>query len=70
MSSRFSQRLTDRSYFSINESSELLETVPFDVVRRTWFMHDDAPPYFRRVARHFTNKRFRKKWIGRAGRIA
>ncbi|KAJ4427233.1 hypothetical protein ANN_24850 [Periplaneta americana] len=41
------------------------EEAPLNLIQRTWFMHDGAPPHFAFTTRAILNQRLPNKWIGR-----
>ncbi|EZA48012.1 hypothetical protein X777_14477, partial [Ooceraea biroi] len=48
----------------------LLEEVDLETRRRMWIQMDGAPPHFARNIRHFLDKNFNGRWIGRGDPIA
>jgi hypothetical protein len=48
----------------------LIEEVPLAIRREMWFMHDGAPAHFNLLVRHYLNRRFPLRWIGRGGPTA
>ncbi|EZA54457.1 hypothetical protein X777_05723 [Ooceraea biroi] len=64
-------RLTGAGYLNFlqNQLDQLLmdalDDVPLAVRRRTWFMHDGAPPHFSVDVRQWLHRRFPYQWVGR-----
>ncbi|EZA54493.1 hypothetical protein X777_05748 [Ooceraea biroi] len=64
-------RLTGAGYLNFlqNQLDQLLmdalDDVPLAVRRRTWFMHDGAPPHFSVDIRQWLDRRFPYHWVGR-----
>jgi len=56
--------------FLQNDFQDLLDDVPLIVRQQGYFMHDGAPPHFRRTVRDFLDELFPERWIGRGGPIA
>lgn len=48
----------------------MLEDVPLDLRRRTWFQFDGGPPHFPYEVRQFLTNNFQERLIGRGGRIS
>lgn len=55
--------------FLQNDFQDLLDEVPLVVRQRGYFMHDGAPPHFRRTVRDLLDELFPDRWIGRGGPI-
>lgn len=60
----------DYLHFLQNNLPELLEDVPLEIRQSMWFLHDGAPPHFRREVRDYLNNEFPNRWIGRNGPIS
>nr|CAH7762191.1 unnamed protein product [Callosobruchus chinensis] len=56
--------------FLQNTLPTLLDDVPLNIRQSMWFMHDGAPPHFRREVRDYLNVTFPNRWIGRNGPVA
>src|SRR5207253_682392 len=50
--------------------TEIVETIPLQTYRQTWFQHDGAPPHFAVITRQWLDEVFPGRWIGRGGPIA
>jgi hypothetical protein len=49
---------------------ELLDTVPQDIRRNMWFMHDGAPAHFSHTSRNYLDTADTRRWIGRQGLLS
>jgi hypothetical protein len=45
----------------------LLENVPLQTRRQTYYQHEGAPPHFIQVVRQYLNLKVPNRWIGRSG---
>ena len=57
----FPQNLNGDTYldFLQNHLPELLEDVPLNIRQNLYFMHDGAPPHFRKTVREYLDRAFR-----------
>lgn len=64
---RLPDRLNGDSYLRFLQQNlpELLEDLPLNLRRNTFFMHDGAPPHFARAVREYLGEQFGGRWIGR-----
>ncbi|KAJ4439683.1 hypothetical protein ANN_07811 [Periplaneta americana] len=65
-------RLTGQAYTNFLENTipHVLEDTPLINRQHIHFLHDGAPAHFSRTARHYLDRRFPDRWIGRGGPIA
>jgi len=63
----FPHLLTGGIYVSFLQSElpALLEKVPLETRRQTYYQYEGAPPHFSQVARQYLNHKFPNRWIGR-----
>lgn len=65
-------RLNGASYLEFLETTfgNLMDDVPLQERRDSWFMHDGAPPHFAITVRQYLNQHFPDRWLGRGGPVA